>query len=467
MNWNFDKQLRTRDKMMWLLACVYMAKADASPEYLQQAKILARQVNALQYTDYKDPISGAYGTFYEFENSTEAMMLEWIQAFNLHLGNQTPTDLSSFLMLLEMYPDDPDAAMWLNTVTTYVNGYVKPTSGLTPLGIYPIAAYNNPAVRGVRFFQVISHGASSHYGMAARNLMPLAAYLEDAEVQRLAENNVQFMVGLNPGFPTDSAHTNWKSHSLLYLQGNRFFRGFFNGGAYRPPIGSGFNGFSAGLQFSVPPIASTPDYPLGIIDANGGWQFNEDYLPHGLGYASGVAAVESPVRIPVAVTYAGAPVKVGVTVTYGENSLTFESDNGHTLITGVPAGASLTIDITAAGRTLRRTVTAVAGTMRTITVDMTQPVSMALTVPAQIGAQASGTLTLMNEGDEPVSVRLSVFADGVDLSGFPESVTVTAGESRGLPFTLTPGGQIKPYMVYAYGQMDYGAVTVFAGGLTG
>lgn len=462
MSWTFDYKLRTRDKMMFLSACTYMAKAvgASDPRYFEQAKSLAKEISALQFTDYKNPIDGAFGCFYEFENSTEAMMLEWIQAFNLMLGNQTPTDLSPYMTLLELAPDDPDAAMWMNTLKIYADGYVKPTAGLTPLGIYPIAAYNNTDQRGVKFFQTLSHGASSHFGFMGRNIQKLAQFFNDAALQDLAQNNVQFQAGLNPGFPTSPDGTAWKSYSLLYLVGSRSFSGCFNGGAYTPPIGSGFNGFSASTQFTVEMINQTPDLPLGILDESGNYQFNEDYIPHGMGYASGIAAVDSPVKIPVEARFAGQPVEAEIRLSGAASGTQKTGADGTAVLTGIRPGGTLTLDISYQDRTITRTLTVIAGESAPVTVDFAENIDTELTVPETLSGEGQGTLKLTNTGTAAVTVDITLLADGANLGDFGRSLTLQPGETAAVEIALTAGDKSKPYLVYAYLALPHHAKTV-------
>lgn len=463
-SWEFSKELRTRDKLMFLRACTYMAQADEDPRYLEQAKIWAKEVCDAQYTDYQHPIDGAYGCFYEFENNREAMMLEWIQANNLLLGNQTPTDLLPLVDLLELAPTDPDAAMWYNTLVTYVQGYVKATGELTPLGIYPIAAYGNEEQAGVRFFQTISHGASSHFGLSARNIQLLAQFFQDSSLSELAQNNIQFQVGLNPGFPTDTSHQKWEPYSLLYLVGSRYFRGYFNGGAYIPPLGSGFNGFSASTQFTVETIDRAEDLPLGIIDKAGGYQFNEDYLPHGMGYSAGVAAIDGPVRIPIVTTRNGQPVSAQLRILGdGERSLATDAD-GRAELTGLAAGETVTLELSYQGTVIQKKLTAISGTARPLTVDFAQSLEMELTVPEKLRGSGEARLVLKNTGASQLQAELFLRGDGVTLDKESQTVTIQPGETVTVDLVLTAGDAQVPYLVYVYAALPNASQALTATG---
>ncbi len=92
--WEFDLQLRTRDRLMYAWACTLMYEGTREERYLNTAREMARLVCESQYTDADNPIDGTYGFFYEFNDGSNAMMLEWIQNNNLMLGNQTPTTMA-------------------------------------------------------------------------------------------------------------------------------------------------------------------------------------------------------------------------------------------------------------------------------------------------------------------------------------------------------------------------------------
>lgn len=441
--WEFDLQLRTRDRLMYAWACTLMYEGTQDERYLDTAREMARLVCESQYTDAQNPIDGTYGFFYEFNDGSNAMMLEWIQNNNLMLGNQTPTTMAPLLALMRIAPEDPDAALWYNTVRIYTQHFVKASAGLTPLGIYPIGVYDHPTAGGVKFFQTINHGATSHYGNAAYNMMMLALYFDDIELQHLAENNVQFVAGLHPGFPTDATHTAWQSRSLLYLIGNRSFSGYYHGGAYLPPIGSGINGFSASEQFVVKSVAQTPDLPLGIIDDNGKYQFNEDYIPHGMGYAAGVAAVEATCVLPIQTTMNGSPVSV-TGVYEGDVSGTITTDaDGRATLSGLPAGTRVVLRFDVEGVTFEHAYTAVAGTAEPWIIDFASRVALSWDV-----TDTSGRLVITNAGTQPISPEVTLLCDGANLTYEAPAISLAVGESTEIPFTLTERGS-KPYLVYA------------------
>lgn len=465
MNWNYDLQLRTRDRLMFMYACTLMAKADGDAKYIEQAKKMARLVSGRQFTDYTNPIDGAYGCFYEFDNTDEGIMLEWIQSPNMLLGNQTPTDMQPYIDLLCLLPGDDDAAMWYNTLKIYADGYVKRASKLSPLGIYPVAAYKNEKHGGIKFFQTLSHGATSHFGLSGRNIMALALFFSDPELQRLAENNVQFVAGLNPGFPTSAENLNWKPHSLLYLIGSRYFKGNFNNASYVPPIGSGFNGFSASKQFSPVTIADAKDMPAGILDENGNWQFNEDYIPHGVGYSSGAAAVESPVTVEVKTLSGGRPVEAQVRVTSPVERTVKTGASGELTIKDVGAGEKLRLELTYKGHTIIRETTPVAGSNPAVTVDFERDADASLTVPQELSGKSSAQFAVVNTGSAKASFKVKFMADGAVTDIKQQAFELEPGESKTLTIGLESEGRVKPYLVYAYLLVEDTPFVVTASGL--
>jgi len=211
-NWEFPTSLRTRDRMMWMKACTIMYKATGEKKYMKKAKELAAQIADRQYTDKVNAIDGCYGMFKEFDNCETAFMVEFLQSFGQNIGAIQPTDLEPFIDLIEYDPDDPDADRWRTVIQTFVDGFIKNSSKLTPLGIYPVCAYPG---EGVKFFQSIPHGATVMYGLSARNMAILGKYLNDTTLRDLAQRNLQFVIGLNPGFPNQYKETKWQIYILL------------------------------------------------------------------------------------------------------------------------------------------------------------------------------------------------------------------------------------------------------------
>jgi len=462
--WEFDAQLRTRDKLMFAWACTLMYKADKSSSYLDTAREMTRQVCLNQYTDYLHPIDGLYGCFYEMQDGSEAMMLEWIQSTNLLLGNQYPTTMQPLIDLLTIVPGDQDAALWYNTVKTYTERYVKASASYSPLGIYPIAVYKDNKAGGVKFFQSLSHGATSHFGYSARNLMELALFFEDVSIQRLAENNVQFVIGLNPGFPHDTEHKTWYPVSLLYLIGNRSFRGYFHGDGYLPPIGSGFNGFSAAPQFSVYTIRELPDLPLGIIDKSGQFQFNEDYIPHGMGYASGVSAIEAVPILPIQTFYHGRPVSAHCSY-IGDAQGSFCSDvNGCAVLSCIPAGSTVVLTLAYENVSVSKEYTAVSGRSPVCRVDFAENLDLSIVSPDDLYGDSTGYLTIQNNGAEPVIPKVTLLCDGAALSYENSFIEIQPGERITQAFSLKSYGKAVPFLVYAYVETPSASFTQTAGG---
>ena len=469
MNWSFPQvqggyALRTRDRLMWMKACTEMYKATGGTNYLDKAKELAKTISDRQFTDYKNAIDGAYGCFYEFDNSTEAIMPEWIQAFNLMLGNQTPTDMQPFIDLLEALPGDPDAAMWYGTVQTYMEGYVKKTAALTPLGIYPISATNAEKGRGVHFFQPISHGAMSHYGLAARNIMALSRFFGDTALYGLAVNNAQFPVGLNPGVPVSTAHNQWRATSFLYLVGSRWFRGYFGGGAYIPPIGSGFNGFSASTQFTLKGVSEDEDRPLGILDDQGQLQFNEDYIPHGMGYASGVAAIEAPSVFEINISDGGQPVEAQIDISGGESRSLKTEKNGKAVLKGVSCGSEITISVSYGGHTITRTRTVISGKNAPLSIDFKSALTGQITAPAVLKKDGKAMLTLTNDGTADVTAEIIISLHNAKSSGSTSPITIAKERSTEIEIPLS-AEKTAPYLVYAFIRTPNGSFSLTAGGL--
>jgi len=451
MLWEFPNELRTRDRLTFMKACTEMYKSTGDKKYLAKAREFGRLVADRQYTDYTKAIDGCYGMFREFDNNENAFMLDWLQSFGQNLGCIQPTDLEPFIDLIKYDPDGADTARWHNVVHTFIEGYVKRSSVLTPLGIYPIGAYNDPKHGGVKFFQSMSHGANNLYGMMGRNMLILGAFANESALQHLAQRNLQFVIGLNPGFPNAYKETSWASYSFIYGLGKRSYKGFYGPkSTYTPPLGSGINGFTAAPQFSERRISDDPDLPKGIIDSNGNKQFNEDYLPHSMGYMSAALMTETPYALSLTVKNSGAPVDADVTVTVnGKRIKAYKTGSGGKLvIKDLPLGVRADVSVSYNGVSVTREFGTVGAGSAEWDIDFSKYVDIKVSAPSQVTSNgAKLTVTLTNMSRQAVSVKLSLSADGVSLGGTSFKESLSAGQKKTVAVTVKSRGATMPYTV--------------------
>lgn len=463
-SWEFPMELRTKEKLEFIRTATLLYDITANTAYRDKAVEFADDVSGQQFTDFTNPIDGAYGTFYEFEDDTSAMTKEWMQNMGVMLGNIQPTNLEGIVNLLRIDPDNPKAAKWYNIIRSYGEHYAKTTAELSPFGIYPVAAYNDPAYRGVRFFQTISHGATSLYGSMAKHLLTIGNTLNDHTYQRLAENNLQFVVGLNPGIPNAYEESAWISQSLLKGIGHQYFSPI--GSLADSPAGSGVNGFSASRQFLVETINKVPDAPKGILNWDGTYQFNEDYLPHSHTYISGLSKLESPFAFQVHTSDNGVPVSAAVTVNLPE-AYSFTTDSlGNLTVTSLPVAKSGTVTFTYAGQSIVRQLDTLSSGSVAWNIDFADDISVALHVPASIqtGETKAGTVSVTNHGHSGATVTVAVYADGVQLSTTGAVLSIGAGATQSSAFTVTPGEKTMPYLVYAKAATTYSSAAAVGHG---
>ncbi len=453
MLWEFPTTLRTRDRLMFMKACTAMYKSTGDGQYMAKAKELAAQVADRQYTDVANAPDGCFGMFKEFDNNETAFMLDWLQSFGQNLGNIQPTDLGPFIDLIAYEPASPDAARWHNVVATFTQGYVKRTAELTPLGIYPVGAYADAQNGGIKFFQSISHGANNLYGLMGRNMTILGSYLNDGSLQRLAQRNTQFIVGLNPGMPNAYKETKWTSYSFIYGLGTRNFKGFYGKGAtYTPPLGSGINGFTAAPQFTERRIGEDPDLPKGILDENGNYQFNEDYLPHGMGYISAAVLTETPYTLTLKTRNGGAATNAKATVTVGEKTVgSYEVPaSGELVLRDLPLGESVTVEVSKDGASIRRVFGTVGGGKSAWTVDFENLLQLRVTAPSTVTSEGGSVgVTLKNAGSKAMTVTVKLLADGVSLDRDTLTAELAPGQETTLSVKVSSGGSNRPYALLA------------------
>lgn len=450
MLWEFPKTLRTRDRLMFMRACTQMYKSTDNESYMKKAEELAGQIADRQYTDYQSAVDGCYGMFKEFDNCETAFMIDWLQSFGQNLGCIQPTDLEPFIDMIEYAPYGENAARWHNVIHTFAEGYVKNSSKLTALGIYPVGAYSNETGGSVQFFQSISHGANNLYGLMGRNMTILGNYLNDAQLQTLAQRNAQFIIGLNPGVPDAYKATRWTATSFIYGLG----RNYFKATSGEAPLGSGINGFTAALQFSEDKITQNRDLPLGIWNEDGNLQFNEDYLPHSMGYISAAVLTEAPYTMTIKTLSGGKSVAASVIAsidgTVVENYKT--SDNGDLVITDLPLGETVTLEIRSeSGVVTRRVIGVVGGGDDQWIVDFENLLRLRISAPYSVADQPSAaTILLKNTGSEEITVNLNLLADGIELETLKFTEKLAPGEERTIRVKMTSSGTIKPYVLMAY-----------------
>ncbi len=461
-DWAIPMSLKTKDKLTFTWGCVQLYKATNKKDYLDTAIKFADSAIERQFTDWENPIEGAYGNFYAFEGDNEAFSLEWNQNHKFHMGNIEPTNLKGIMELYQLLPEHADAAKWYNAVKTYGEAYVKATAKLSPMGIWPLTMYADKQHGGVKYFQVTNHGAVGMYGQVAKNLLELGDFLGESEYAEYAANNLQFIAGLNPGIPTSFDEKEWQAKSMIVGLGADFF--YAQHGLISAPKGSGINGFSADIQFQPTVLGTVPDAPKGILGEDGKYQFNEDYLPHSHGYASGVAVMEKPFTLTVTAKIGKTAVPAKIVAAYDNAELSI-TDQSITL----PNMKRVTVSASYNGVTLSESFDTIGGASKQLTFDFESAIAISISAPEIIDTkEAKGIVKVVNLTNNSKQATVKLNAYGVNLHKYEFVLTLTPDKTeqsiefvlqsdvKAMPFTVIATANVNgdTYKAYAHGKIS-------------
>ncbi|MCT4596904.1 MAG: hypothetical protein N4A50_03370 [Vallitalea sp.] len=435
-NWQEPLTLKTRDKLLFLYSCTLLYNATEDNKYLDKAIEFADLVSERQFVDWKNPVEGVYGTFYEFEGDNEALSVESAQAGSYHMGNIDPLVVHGFMNLLTLRPEHEKAANWYNVIKTYSDNYVKKSAQLNPLGLHPLSVYKDNENGGVKFFMNLLHGATGHYGQMAGNLLDLASYMNDTSFSELAASNLNFYTGLNPGIPT--ASNKWKAASMI----NKVGTSYYNTGG-EGIKGGVVNGFKSGRNwtlYSIDQIADKPD----IAGAQ------EDWVAHSHPYVGAAAKMEADYNLNVNVynNNVGVPAQVEVRL---ENTYNYQTNaNGNLSVSDLPLNATGTVLVTYSGKTITKHIETMGGGKMDLDIDFAKYVELSLVTPT-ILQNTAGTVTLkvVNKGLEDVDATVKLSAAGISLGQSDLAIQVPIGQTKTYTINVTGGNKVMPYTVYA------------------
>lgn len=452
--WDLPKTLRTKSKLTFIDSSMLMYNATGEKKYLDKAIAFANQVSKRQFTDWQRPLRNCYGMFYEFEDNDEVFTVEWNQDHRWHMGYIEPTNLQGFIDLIRTCPEHPNVARWYNVVKTWGDGFVKNAAELSPLGIHPLTCYTATKEK-ICFFKRTNHGFTGMYGQIAAVFLETGAFLNDCEYQDLAVRNIEFVVGLNPGFPASYVESQWDALSLIKGVGVKSFGGAT--GLHAIPKGSGMNGFSATPQFDS---ALTPyeirDAPKGILKPDGSFYFNEDYLPSSHGYARGVAFLDDECSLSLKCLYAGKPVQPNVILNFSNVAVNewqrkFSINRQGILnVKSLPTGAAGYYQAKYNGIVVSEKINTVSGRKIVKQIDFSNYIELELQSPMVFARKQKKTakLYLRNLGDKKTIVKLFCAADGISINKMPSEIELMAGQNKQIELELTAGTKIMPYLIY-------------------
>ena len=423
-------------------------------KYLEKAIEFADQVSKLQFTDWQRPLQNCYGMFYEFENNDKIFTVEWNQDHGWHMGYIEPTNFEGIIDLIKTCSEHPNVASWYNMVKMWGDGFAKQASMLNPLGIHPLTCYPG-AKEKICFFKRSNHGFTGMYGQIAAFFFELGYFLNDPEYQNLAVRNIEFVVGLNPGFPNRYEETQWEAMSLIKGIGEQSFGGAT--GLHKIPKGSGMNGFSATPQFDskLTPY-DIPDAPKGILKPNNSFYFNEDYLPSSHGYVRGCAFLEDECSLSLQCFYGEKPIQCDVSLSFlngGVHVLRKELSTdreGRLCVASLPVGEELTWQAEYNGIIISENVFTLSGRRIVSQIDFSNYVNLDLESP-EIFTKAqtqSAQLRISNLGDSETTVRLFASTDGVNLINLPSEIRLLPNEKKQIKLEVVAGRKVMPYLIY-------------------
>ncbi|MCL2249094.1 MAG: hypothetical protein FWC13_07460, partial [Oscillospiraceae bacterium] len=438
------------DYTLFVLPCIDASSFYAYIEY-------AQKVTERQLTDRENSVEGAFGCFYAFEDDNETFELEWNQNHRFHMGNIEPVNLVGFIDLLSLCPNHEDAPMWHNTLKTYTQYYAKKTANLSPLGIYPLTMYKDKKHGGVKFFKITNHGATALYGQIAKNFAELANYFSDPELIQLAENNLQFVAGLNPGIPESYDEKKWLPKSLIVGLGADYF--YVQHNLKPAPQGSGINGFSSDVQFVPKRLGDTIDSPKGILNEENEFQFNEDYLPHSHGYVSGVAFLERDNKLIISTKNHGKPIVSNVDIAVDGQKSSYKCD-GQICIENLTLLSHVEICAAFENETIRQSLTVTGDS--DIEIDFLRTVYLSLNLPEELqNKKTEAHLTIENPTGHNLNVSPELSAYGVNMSETTGPAEILAKSSMKYPFMITPAHKSGTYTVKAKVSIGEKSYTIY------
>jgi hypothetical protein len=272
----------TRDLLMMLTAALELVIAGRG-EYRRDALDLARRVMARQ-VPRECAEDGLYGHFYTFSDGAFTEKANTHHHVGHDAGSTFPHYLIPFIDMGRRWYDDPEAALWRQTLENFAYGYFLPACSANPFYLLPEGCFGG---EGLLWFCGPWHGINSSYGFAAGMAAEFEMAFGDARFRQIATGNLQWIAGLHAGITAESLEgcLKWKGEippdqALSYSQisgvGKRCAGGW-NGIA-----GTICNGFAVNpqFQFTIPPTAAN-DGPRLFTD--------EDWIPHAAGWISGLA----------------------------------------------------------------------------------------------------------------------------------------------------------------------------------
>lgn len=406
--WYPPPGLRTRDKLLLIWAGTELYKNTNDLRYKEAAIVYANEVcNRLQHLDYSEFQHGIYGNFYAWPGDI-TFQRAWEHAgWGYNCGSILPDEISGLINLVAMFPQAREWLEWRYSLRQYAYGYLKQVSQLTPFGIYPLGNFEGE----IRFFGPSWHGFNGMYARVAHNSMKLAQLFEDPEFERIALQNMQWIIGLNAGRLTENRR--YQGISFICNVGENNFTPWTN------IPGSIANGFCANPQFKLARLDDVLDLPKYIS--------TEDWIVHTGMWLSGLSEIESAYRLAIKTLFRGRPISAHIQIISSEIISGITNLRGVLVVQGLHGPGRATVQLSWNDHVITRELEIIAGLHKTLIVDFADSLVASLVIRS---ADKRCLLTVKNTGLESTAIRIRLRSIGVSLDSQRLDDELATGEVK-------------------------------------
>lgn len=427
--WYPPKDLRTRDQLLLVWAGTELYKNTNDIKYKNAALDFAREIgDKLQFLDYAESENGVYGNFFAWE-SDDVYQKSWEHVgWGYNCGAILPDEVSGFINLVSLFPDEDDWLKWRYALRQYAYGYLKATAGLSPFGIYPLGMFDGE----IRFFGPSWHGFNAVYGRIARTAMLLARLFSEPAFEIIANQNMQWLAGLNVGVKTEAGH--FEGLSWICGIGSQAVKPWTN------IPGSICNGFCANPQFKMKHLDDLADKPKHVN--------TEDWIVHNGGWLSGLSEIEKEATLKIRTQYQGRPVPAAIRLSLPEEHEYATPRKGVLFIDKLPVLRHAALELTWNGICITHDYQTISGQNYILVVDFSDHLAAGIVIDCP---RQECCLTVTNHGMDSAAVKAQLRAIGAVLAEQQFSGTIAPGQTHqfGCGYHLDPAKKRQPVYVYA------------------
>ena len=264
------EEWKTRDLVMMLWVAVELAKAGIGT-YQEIASRYAELIMERQIPE-NNPEGRYYGHFKSFKSSGFTEKAWEHHHMGYDAGATFPHYIIPLIQMMKLWSNHPNAKQWDQTIRNFAYGYFLPACFDNPFYLLPMGYFQGI---GLLNFSGLWHGMNGAYGSAAALALELAQYTHDADFEKIATGNLQWIAGLNTGIEENNRYI---SKSMIYGIGDEY------AGSWTKIPGAVCNGFEADEQFVITEPKS---------DTDGPWVFtDEDWITHSGGWLSAISRLK-------------------------------------------------------------------------------------------------------------------------------------------------------------------------------